>query len=509
MPVNDTSSTVVYGIERWLITATVMMVSILEVLDMTVVTVAMPHMMGSLGANSDQITWILTSYIVSSAIVMLMTGFLVDRIGRRRLLMINITGFLFCSIFCGISLTLPQIVFFRTMQGVFGASLIPLSQVILRDAFPRDETGKAMAIWGIGIMVAPILGPSIGGYITESWNWRWIFFMNIPFCALAIIMALKLIKETPRTPRFIDWLGIILMTVGVGGLQMLLDRGNHEGWLESKLIQVMCIIVGITLVLLTRHCIKHKDAIINLRIFSDKNFSVSTCMMLFFGIGMFGSLSIQPLMLETIMHYPATTTGMLMAPRGIASMIGMGLTAAIINRFDPRAIVATGIIFTTIGTYVMCFFSPDTSQFFLMWSAAVQGMGMGLFFVPLSSLAFDTLNESDVDNAAGLFNFARNLGSAMGISILNAIITHQSQTNWNRLGSYINPYNPNLSRFLHDHHLTLQDPKTWPLLAQQLATQANMIAFLDVFWAATLCFLIMLPFVLILKRSEGPPKMMH
>jgi DHA2 family multidrug resistance protein len=489
-------------LERWLITATVMLVAIIEVLDMTIVNVALAPMMGSLGASSDQITWILTSYIVSSAICMLLTGFLVNRFGRKRLLCINIVGFLIASMLCGIATTLPEMVLFRTLQGVFGASLVPLSQIILRTTFTKDDYGKAMAIWGVGIMVAPIFGPTIGGFITENLTWRWIFYLNIPVCILAFFMALNYIKETPTRKEAIDWFGVFLMVTGVGSLQLFFDRGNTSDWFSSSTITTLAIVSVISLTWFIIRGLRIKNNIVDLHLYKDHNFSASCFIMLIFSSTMMGLLSLQPLLLENVLGFPSGNAGLIMAPRGICAAISMMVISRFLNRLDPRLIMGLGIILALIGTVLISHYNFVTPPIDWMLSGSVQGFGIGLFFVPLMTLSFGTLLPQAIPQASGLFSFARNIGTSIGISMLSTFITREKQINWNQLSGHIQIFNNNLHRWLTHNGLQLHDPSTIQLLSQQVYKQASMIAFLDSFWFISFCLIALLPLLFFLQRPK-------
>jgi len=488
------------GITRWLVTLTVILVAVVEVLDMTIVNVSLPNMMGTLGADTEQITWILTFYVVSAAIFMPLTGFLVNRVGQKKLLLINIVGFLLTSTLCGLSNSLIEIVFFRILQGVFGASLVPLSQIVLRDAFPIQEQGKAMAIWGVGIMVAPVLGPTLGGYITEVLSWRWVFYINIPVCLFAFFMAWRLIIENPTRQDKVDWIGLCLMAIGIGCLQIFLDRGNQDGWFSSHEIILYFIIWTTSLGLFLWRGLRINDNIVNLRLFQDYNFSSGCLLITLYSLGIFGVIALQPILLEGYMHYNTITAGLIMAPRGITSAIAMMLVASWIRKYDPRYILAAGIFFSATGTLFMAQHTLNASIFFMVWTTSIQGFGMGLFFVPLSVLAFSTLPKEAIAEGAGIFSFGRNLGISIGISILSTTLTRENQTNWNRLGSHIQPFNPNLTYWLNHQHWQLHDPLALQTLMDQLQGQAAVIAFNDVFWMVALIFFALLPFIFVLKK---------
>ncbi|NNM60506.1 MAG: DHA2 family efflux MFS transporter permease subunit [Legionellales bacterium] len=488
--------------ERWMITIAVMLVAVVEVIDMTIVNVALPNMQGALGANTDQITWVLTSYIVSSAICMPLTGFLVTRLGRKRLLLINIVGFLASSMLCGMSVSLPQMVFFRILQGIFGATLVPMSQYILRDTFPKNEQGKAMAIWGIGIMAGPILGPTIGGYITDALNWRWIFYVNIPVCIMAFFMTLKFITETPRSKPFIDWFGLFLMAMGIGTLQIFLDEGNEYNWLDSN---GMVILFVMSLYFLSYFVIRgwnYRRNIINLHLFKDHNLTMATILLTLYCMLVFGLLTLQPIMMQDLLNYPVLTTGIVMAPRGFSSGFSMFVVSKLMGKVDLRIIIVIGLLLSAAGTYGMTQYSLYISEPYLIWTGVIQGFGMGLIFVPLSTLALATISREQGAEASGLFSFGRSIGSSIGISALSTVLAQESQINWNRLGGNLNAANPALYQWITAHQLSLSNPLTAQLLGADLNAQSSMIAFVDCYYLIFLAFLAMIPMVFLLRQPQ-------
>jgi DHA2 family multidrug resistance protein len=496
---------------RWLITATIMLVAVIEILDSTIVNVSLPNMMGSLSANIDEITWVLTSYIVSAAIVMPLTGFLVKRLGRRRLLLINILGFMISSMLCGIANNLPEIVFFRILQGVFGAPLVPLSQFILRDTFPKKEQGMAMAIWGIGIMAAPILGPTIGGFITQHLSWRWVFYINFPVCAIAYIMTMRLIKETPTEQQPVDWLGMLLMSIGIGALQVLLDRGNSVGWFENSSIrwQFAAALLGITGFIWRSLSIEHP--IVNLKVFRDRNFGLSTWLVMLFVMMLLGQIILSPLMLQTLLNYPSTTAGLAMAPRGIASIFAMAIVGRLISFIDSRWLISFGLLCGLYGTYLMTKLNLDMGYHPYLIASIFQGIGIGFFFVPLSTLSLANLAPNEIAGAAGIWGLSRNLGQSLGISIMATLLSRMGQTNWNTLSGYIHPYNTNLILWQQATGHNWHDPMTMQILAQQIQNQAQMIAFNDIAWLACIALALSIPFVFLLQQPKylAKPMEMH
>lgn len=492
---------------RILVIVTVMLVAILEVLDSTIVNVSLPHMMGELGANVEQITWVLTSYIVASAIVMPLTGLLVTRLGRKNLLLINIMGFMVSSILCGLATSLPAIVTFRVLQGAFGAALIPLSQVILNDTFEDSERTKAMAIWGIGLMAAPVLGPSLGGYITEHLNWRWVFFINIPGCLLSFFLASFIIPKSEKRFKRIDWVGLILMAAAIGGFQLVLDQGNTKDWFNSDFIFMATVVTAFAMATFITRGRGKKDHIINLALFRHRNFTTSTVIFGLFCGALFGSIGLQPIMLERLMGYSALDTGLIMAPRGIACAVGMAMVTPLMSKYSSKSVLVTASLLCSLGTYVMVFFSTEMNMWSIIWPSIIQGFGMGLFFVPLSTVALAGIPEKDSAEAAGLFGYGRMVGSSIGISVLSTLVNRQTQVNWSELNSYITPYNATLNQWLSERDLSLLDPTAMGHIVKQIASQANMIAYNDGNLVVACTFLVLIPFIFLLH--ERPKVMPH
>lgn len=489
------------------LTATAVLLAVLMViLDMTVVNVALPHMMGALGATPDQITWVLTSYIVAEAIIIPTSGFLAERFGRKRVILVSVAGFVVASMLCGQAQTLAQMVIFRLLQGAFGASVVPLSQAIMVDTFEARNRGKAMAIWGIGILLGPIMGPTVGGFITDHLGWRWVYYINVPIGILNLALILAFLKQTPRSRAVADWVGALLLAIGVGSLQMMLDRGNGDDWLQSNFIITLIVISAFCLIAFAVRSYKRPDAILRLSLLRDHNLATATFMIMAFGVGMLSTIALQPLFLEHLLGYPASTAGLVMAPRGIAVAMGMVFVATTINRFEPRWLVLIGLTLATIGTYATTWYNLEVDMFWIIAPGIVQGLGMGMIFVPLSTLAYQTLPQEASDQAAGIFNLARTIGGSIGIAIAATVLTRESHANWQTLGAGINPYNPALTSWLDATGLSLSDPHAPQMLAMELARQATMIGFIEAFGFVTLSFLVLIPLVLLLKKQGDGPR---
>ncbi len=487
---------------RLMITLAVMSATLIQVLDTTIVNVALPHMQGELGATSDQVSWVLTSYLVSSAIFMPLTGHFTDVLGRKRFLLICIAGFVGASALCGMAQTLAQIVTFRLLQGIFGAALVPLSQAIMADAYPLHERGKAMAIWGLGVMVGPVAGPTLGGWLTDWASWRWTFYINLPVGLLSLFLAWQFVPDSTRRPRRMDWFGFAFMAIGIAGLQYVFDRGNQQDWFEALDIRwgAFFAVVGIGVFIV--HSLRRPDqAIFDIRIFADRNFGMSSLVIGCMGLGMFGGLVLQPMLLEGLLGYPIVTTGLLMAPRGIATAITMLVVGRLVSRVDARLLVLVGLAFGAAGSWGMTYYSLDVTQMNIIWPAFLQGIGLGLVFVPLSTVAYATLDSRRMAEAAGLYSLVRTIGSAIGISIVTTLLAHQSQVLWNELGAYISQYHEALVDYMRLMHLSPTDPRGLAVVANEVGRQAQMGAMLDVFKVITFSYVFMVPLVFLLKRS--------
>ncbi|AJC50542.1 DHA2 family efflux MFS transporter permease subunit [Coxiella endosymbiont of Amblyomma americanum] len=499
--------------KRWITVVTIMMVAILEVLDSTIVNVALPHMMPSLGANQNQITWILTSYIISSAIMLPLTGFFSSRIGQKQLLLINITGFMITSILCGTSRSLLEIVIFRVFQGLFGASLIPLSQSILRATFPLEEQGKAMAIWGIGVMAAPIFGPTVGGFITEHANWRWIFYINLPVCLLGLILTLFVIPETERCYyQRIDWLGLGLMVIGSSTLQIFLDKGNENDWLNSGIMLFFCSVAFFCIICFIIRSLTYSTPVIKLKIFKDYNFRISCLVLSLFSGALFSFITLEPILLERLFYYSALTAGWIMAPLGIASVIAIIFVPQLMKNINIKLILMAGMLFCAYGVLRFTHINLNSPIQEFLSSNAILGFGMGLLMIPLTTYSLATLSKGDITEGAGLYSYSRMLGTSIGISLISTLVTRVTQINWNTLSSYITIYNPSFYQWMNSHQLPFLSPLGIKRLGLIIQQQASLLGFLDGFRIIFIVFILLIPLLLVLKtvelRSSAAPSAM-
>lgn len=491
--------------ERVMITFAVMTATVMQVLDTTIASVALPYMAGDLGASPDQISWVLTSYLVASAIVMPLTGYFTDKFGQREYLMFSIGLFVVASALCGLSANLPQIVSFRLLQGIAGAALVPLSQAIMVQVFPPEQRGKAMAIWGIGVMVGPILGPTIGGWITETINWRWTFYVNLPVGLLSFFIVGRFAPRLPRKQgRTMDWWGFTLLGLAIGGLQYVLDRGNQDNWFSSSTIVTAAVVSVVAFIFfIWLSFVPDRKPVFSLEIFKDRNFTLANGVMLLMGLGMFGAIFVQPLMLEQEMNYPVLTTGMVLAPRGIASMIAMMIVGRIIGKVDIRAIILMGIVLSLVGSWGMTQYNLEINTWQIVWPLLFQGAGIGMIFVPLSTAAFSTLSPQFAAEAAGIYSLVRTVGSSIGISLVATLVSRHAQVAWNQLGGGVTIENPLTWQYLAPLHLQPDSPQGAAILGNVLREQANMLSYHDAFVMILASFLLMIPVAFALKTKNG------
>jgi len=488
---------------RFFVALAVMAATVIQVLDTTIVNVALPHMAGELSASTDQISWILTSYIVAASIVMPMTGYLTDRLGRRRYLLISIAGFVTASALCGIATSLPEIVLFRLLQGVFGASLVPLSQAIMVDSYPMHERGKALAIWGMGVMVAPILGPTIGGWLTETLNWRWNFYINVPIGALSFVLAARHVPDTTVKARGMDWWGLAYLAMFVGGLQYLLDRGQQEDWFSAVSIRWAAFVLLAGLALFVAHSLlSRRETLFDIRMFADRNFAAASIVGGAMGLSLFGGMLLQPVLFENLLQYPTFDTGLAMMPRGLGSLMSMLIVGRLVGKIGAKPLIYFGIATGILGAWMMTHVGLDASASTMIVPLILQGVGVGFVFVPLSAVAFATLPKSLSAEAAGVYSLIRSIGSSIGISIVSVSMTRGAQASWGVLRGYVDPYRFEVQQYLDPLHLKAQGLGL-AIVAQQTALQAQMLGLLKAFWVIVASFVVMVPLVMLLKPSRG------
>ncbi|NOZ43539.1 MAG: DHA2 family efflux MFS transporter permease subunit [Alphaproteobacteria bacterium] len=486
---------------RGLITIAVMLGTTMQVLDTTIANVALPSMMGDLGASPDTVTWVLTSYIVAAAIMTPVTGWLSDRLCRREFFLISIAGFTITSMMAGLSWNLGSIVMFRLIQGMFGAAIVPLSQTFMLEINPKEKHGPAMAIWGAGIMVGPIIGPTLGGWLTDVLNWRWVFFINLPIGILSFLGSAAYLPRAVKRLRGFDFFGFAMLSLGVGALQMLLDRGNVVDWFSSieTWIELGLSITGFWV--FTVHLVTAKDTFIDAHIFRDRNLVTGLGFIFVVGIILLASLVLLPPMLEHIFHYSSTTTGFVMAPRGIGTMISMLIVGQLILIIDVRVLVMTGLALIAWSLHIMTQFTPQMDDSLVIISGVIQGLGLGLVFVPLSTITLATLDKKFRTDGASLFSLVRNIGSGIGISIVTVLMTRNTQVNHMELSEHITPYNPLLQQL--SPAAAAGNPTALSVVDLLVQQQALLIAYIDDFRFMMLLTLSVIPLVLLLRVPKN------
>jgi len=486
---------------RLAITACVGLATIMQALDTTIANVSLPYIQGSVAASEDQIEWVLTSYIVAAAIMTPPTGFLAGRFGRKRLFLASITGFTIASMLCGMATSLGEIVLFRLIQGAFGAALVPLSQSVLVDIYPRERQGSAMAYWGMAVMVGPILGPVLGGWLTENYSWRWVFYINVPIGILALVGMTTFLEETRQTRARIDWFGFATLSVAIGALQVLLDRGEQLDWFGSREIVIETAISGGAFWLFLAHIFTTERPFIKPSLFLDRGFAAGVIIVFIVGLTYYAPLALLPLYLEDLMGYPIMIAGLVLAPRGIGTMMAMMMVGPLVSRLDTRVLLATGLGLTAWAMADMSHWTPDVSSWTVALNGLIQGAGLGFLFVPLSATALSTLPPEQRTEGAGLYNLSRNIGSSVGISIVSALLVANTQANHAQIADYVTRFNRlfDVPEIAH-----LWNPLTAAgraLLDTEVSRQAQIIAFSDDFRLVMLLTLAALPLLLILGRG--------
>ncbi len=495
---------------RAAITACVILAVIMQALDTTIANVALPYIQGSVSASADQINWVLTSYIVAAAIMTPPSGYLATRFGRKRVLNIAIAGFVVASVLCGLSQSLLQIVLFRLLQGFFGAALVPLSQSILLDIYTPAERGSAMALFGVSVMVGPVLGPVIGGWLTEHVSWRWVFYINVPIGALALAGVTTFVTESRKDAGAkLDGLGFGLLSLSIGALQLFLDRGVQLDWFSSGEILVEAVVAGSAFYLFLVHTFTARNPFLKPGLFLDRNFTMGMLFIFIIGITYLASLALMTPYLQTLMGYPVVTAGIVMGPRGVGTMVCMFLVGKLIGRVDTRWLLLTGLAATAWAMYDMTGWTPDVSQGTIVAVGFLQGAGLGFLFVPLTTVTFATLAPETRGEATGLYNLSRNIGSAVGISIVSALLTRNSQINHAEITAHVTPFNrlfeaPAVVRSFNP--LTAAGQAA---LDELINRQAAIISYIDDFKLLMILSLVVMPLVLLLRKPAGPPAVDH
>jgi DHA2 family multidrug resistance protein len=499
-------------LQRAIVSLSTMMATILVILDVTIANVALDHMRGTLSAGVDEITWVLTSFLVANAISLPITGWLTDRLGRKRLFILATVAFTLTSAAAGAAPSLAVIVIARFLQGLAGGPLVPLSQATMLETFPAHQRGTAMAIWGIGIMFAPIIGPTLGGWITDNWSWRWVFYINVPVGAAAVLLAWLFLPDRPPSSKMqrVDVPGLVLLVIGVAALQFVLDRGQREDWFASPLIVWLVVIAALALVALVVRELTVEEPVVDLRVLRHPTFATATAAMFVISIAFYGIMVLSPLFTQILMGYTAMLAGMVLAPGGLSTLLMMPLAGVLMNRLDPRIIIVAGCALNAYAMYLMATLTLSASYWQIMLPRFIQGLGIGLTFVPLSTVALGAVPMRELGHASGLFNFIRTIGGSVGIAAVATLLERGAQVHQARLAAHVSLYDPDV----WDRYQTLTatfetrgaDPATaelqaWASLYETVQREALSLSFIDNFWRLVWIFLAVIPFVLFLGRG--------
>jgi DHA2 family multidrug resistance protein len=501
---------------KWAVAMTVMLPTFIEIMDTSVVNVSLPHIQGSLSAGLDEVTWVLTSYLVSNAIIIPISGWLAGLFGRKRYLLFSVMLFVGSSVVCGAAPSLGVLVIARVFQGIGGGGLQPLSQAILLETFPQEEHGMAMAFFGMGVVLAPILGPVVGGWVTDHLTWRWIFYINLPVGVLGVLLILLIIQDPPYIRRKLlrmDRWGLFLLAVGLGALQVVLDKGQRDDWFSSRFILYLSVLSASALLAFVLVELRTSHPVVNLRTFRYRSFA-SGCTIMFAGFfSLFGTLVLLPLYLQDLMNYTALWAGLVLGPGGLASFLVMPVAGVLMRKgVNPRTLLALGLMIMAYSMWLMSAFNLNASFFAISWPRVVMGFGIGLFFVPLAASTFVGISKEETGNASGIFNLLRNLGGSFGVAIGTTVLARRAQVHQNILVENVTPYSlafqgyyAQVRQWLESH-----DPSAsfgrGPLAAvyQEVLRQANMLAFNDAFLLLGWITAILLPLTLLMKKPEGP-----
>src|SRR6195952_3791387 len=489
-------------LNRPMLTISIMLATLIQTLDSTIANVALPHMQGTLSASQDEITWVLTSYIVAAAIATPLTGWLSDRLSTKRLLIISIGGFTLASALCGLSETLGQIVASRLLQGIFGASLVPLSQSILLDINPREKQGKAMAVWGMGVMVGPILGPTLGGWLTDSYNWRWVFFINVPIGAFALFGVLTFLpaRAAKHGIKF-DAFGFITLGLAIGAFQAMLDRGEQLDWFGSMEIRVEALLAALSFIFFIAHtATAGKLSFFKYELLKDRNFATGVCFIFVIGAVMYATRALLPPMLQNLMGYPVATTGLVTAPSGAGTMITMLIAGRLLKRVDARLLLFAGFLISAFALWQMMQYTLVLSVSDIVWPGVIQGFGLGFVFVPLSALSFSTLTPELRADGTATYSLMRNIGSSIGISIVQTMMTRNTQVAHADLAANVSIFNPAMQSML-----ATGSRVDIAMMDASINQQAQMIAYLNDFKLMFVATLLVVPLVLLIRPARPVP----
>ena len=496
---------------RWAITLSVMMVTIMQVLDTSVTNVALPHMQGSLSAGIEEMSWVVTSFLAANAVTIPATGWLSARFGRRRFFLICTVLFAASSFLSGIAPNLEFLVAMRVLQGLGGGPIIPMAQAIMWEIFPLRQRGTAMAVWGVGIMMAPILGPTVGGWLADNWSWRWIFYINIPIGFIGFYMVSTFLFDSPfvKKPRGIDAIGLVLMVAGFGCLQLALDFGEKEDWFHSDLIVALVALAVAALVAFVIRELTAAEPILDLTVFNDRNFAVGTLCIALVGLGFQSSMLLLALYTQKILGYDAWNSGIVLAPGGLGTMIALMISGRLVARMDQRLMLVGGCLLNAFSSIQMTGLTLGVDYWTLAWPRFLQGFSTGFIFPPLQTLTLATIPIARLGNATAAYNVVRNVGGSVGVALATMMLVRRSQEHQSTLVTHVNVWDPDTARRLHEwtEHFRLQGAdaftagrRAMAMLYRTTTEQAQLMAYVDDFWLIAMVFIAVLPLIPLMKR---------
>ena len=491
---------------RTLVTVCAMTATIMQALDTTIANVALPYMQGSLSASLDQINWVLTSYIVAAAIMTAPMGWLADRFGRKKLFIVCVAGFTFASFLCALAQNIEEIVLFRLLQGMAGAALVPLSQAVLLDAYTPEERGGAMAIWGVGVMLGPIMGPTLGAWLTDNYSWHWVFLINLPIGIITVIGLMLFMHETEKHEHLrFDWFGFLALAVGIGSLQLLLDRGEQVGWFDSNEIWIEMIISAVGFYYFFAHSFTTDEPFVRFEMFKDRNFISGCVFMVVIGVVLFGTMALVTPFMQQLLGYPIQTAGFLLGSRGVGTLLTMMVAPRLMKLFETRWLILAGLALTGGTLHYFTGFSLDTSQQTIVVTSIIQGVGLGLLFVPITTAAFSTLPGNLRTGGTAILTLVRNIGSSVGISMVIANLTNETIYMHARLAAQVTPFNDALQ--MPDVHriLNMATDTGRAMMDLIITQQAAMIAYLNDYKLLMVLTIATMPLVLIIRSASRTP----
>jgi len=502
------------SVNPWIVTAAVMLATFMEILDTTVVNVSVPHMAGNLGATVEEGTWVVTSYLVSNAIILPMSGWLANRLGRRRMLLACVTGFTLTSVLCGTATSLDALIFFRVLQGLTGGGLQPLAQAVLLETFPPKQHGTAMAAFGLGIILAPILGPTLGGWITDNYSWRWIFYLNLPVGIISVLMISAFIYDPPyigKSKTGVDLWGIGFLALGFGTLQVILDTGQRKDWFGSTQIRVLTVLCVFGLIAMIVRELTTKHPIVDLRVLKDRTFTTGTAIMTMLGFVLYASLMLLPIFLQTLLGYPALESGLALSPRGVGSLVMMPIVGQLTNRYDPRKLIAVGLAVGGWTMFQLSILNLNAGYWDIFWPQVIQGGAMAFLFIPLMAVSMSGISKEKMGNATSIYNLMRNIGGSFGIASMTTFLSRRSQVHQNQLVAHITPYDHAVRNMMNGMRGWFMAHGSNPVEATRqslgaiygmVQQQASLLSFVEAFWVMGVIFLCMLPLVLLLRNAR-------